>query len=157
VTASVTDKHAPRHRNVARARSLRHGNQRAAVDRHVRPPTSPTTRVAASPEKACPQRTASATTVGINWPGPSPSERDPRSGPSFALEKLDPCRVRLPTSGHEARPARVGATGALVSRGLLISSSRAGSTGCPRVLQMRKNGGTYLPPRNGPIDLEFEA
>jgi hypothetical protein len=57
------------------ARSLRRGNRRAAAGHHVRPPTSPTTRVAATPEKVHPQRTA----VGIKWPSPLPSKRDPRA------------------------------------------------------------------------------
>jgi hypothetical protein len=47
------------------ARSLRRGNRRAAAGRHVRLPTSPTTRAAASPQKARPQRTTTVTTVGI--------------------------------------------------------------------------------------------
>jgi hypothetical protein len=36
---------------------------------------------------------------------------------------------------------RAGATGALDSRGLLISSSRAGSTANPRILQMQSRWG----------------
>jgi hypothetical protein len=42
------------------------------------PPTTPTTRVVASPEKVRPRHTTAATTVGIQWPGPLPSKRDPR-------------------------------------------------------------------------------
>jgi hypothetical protein len=60
-----------------RARSLRRGNQRAAVGRHVRPPTSPTTPATAAPEKVRPRRITVAATVGIKWPGPSPSKDDP--------------------------------------------------------------------------------
>jgi hypothetical protein len=49
------------------------------VGSHVRLPTSPTTRAAATPEKARPQRTTVAMTVGIKWIGPLPSKRDPRA------------------------------------------------------------------------------
>jgi hypothetical protein len=63
----------------ARARSLRRGNRRAVAGRHVRPPTSPTTRVAATPEKARPQRIAMATTAGIKCPSPLPSKGDPQA------------------------------------------------------------------------------
>jgi hypothetical protein len=48
------------------------------VGRHVRAPTSPTTRAAAAPEKAHPRRATVATTAGIKWPGPLPSKDDPR-------------------------------------------------------------------------------
>jgi hypothetical protein len=126
------------------------------VGRHVRPPTSPTTRASAAPEKAYPQCITVVATVGIKWPGPS-SSKDDLSGSSTRLEKPDPQRVRLPTSGLEAHSARVGATGALDSRKLLIIDSWAGPTASPRVLQMQKVGGTQLPPRSGPIDQGFEA
>jgi hypothetical protein len=63
----------------ARALSLRRGNRRAATGRHVRLPTSPTTRAAAAPENARPRRKTVAATVGIKWPGPLPSKDDPRA------------------------------------------------------------------------------
>jgi hypothetical protein len=80
------------------------------------PSRPPTTRAAVVPEKARPQHITVAVTVGIKWPGPLPSKDDPRSGPSLRLERSDPRRVRLLTSGFEARSARVGTTGALDSR-----------------------------------------
>jgi hypothetical protein len=88
VTASVTDKRDPRRRNDARALSLQHGSRRATTVRHVRPPTSPTTRAAASPEKARPQRMASTTTMGIKRPGPLPSKRDPRAARALGSKNL---------------------------------------------------------------------
>jgi hypothetical protein len=60
-------------------RTLRRSNRRAAAGRHVRLPTSPTTRAATTPEKARPQCTTAATTVSIKWPGPLPSKRDPHT------------------------------------------------------------------------------
>jgi hypothetical protein len=44
-----------------------------------------------------------------------------------------------------------------VYRKLLISGSRAGPAENPQNLQMREDGGTQLPPRNGPTDQEFET
>jgi hypothetical protein len=80
----------------ARARSLRRDNRRAAVGRHVRPPTSPTTSAAAAPKKARPQRITVATTVGIKWPGPLPSKRDPRAARARGSKKptLEGCDYR---------------------------------------------------------------
>jgi hypothetical protein len=40
---------------------------------------------------------------------------------------------------------------------LLISGSRASPAENPRNLQMRKDGGTQLPLRNGPTDQGFET
>jgi hypothetical protein len=69
---------------------------------HVRLPTSPTTRAAATPEKARPRRETVAATVGIKWPCPLPSKRDPRAARAPGSNKCDPRRVRTPTSGLEA-------------------------------------------------------
>jgi hypothetical protein len=63
----------------ARAQSLRRGNRRAAVGRHVHPPTSPTTRATVAPEKARPPRITVAVTAGIKRPGSLPSKDDPRA------------------------------------------------------------------------------
>jgi hypothetical protein len=60
------------------ALSLWRGNRRAAAGRHVRLPTLPTTRAAAAPEKARPQRGTVDATVGIKWPGSLPSKDEPR-------------------------------------------------------------------------------
>jgi hypothetical protein len=80
----------------ARVRSLRRGNRRAAAGRHVRPPTSPTTRVAAAPEKARPRRITVAATVGIKWLGPLPSKDDPRASRARGSENptLEGCDYR---------------------------------------------------------------
>jgi hypothetical protein len=45
-------------------------------------------RAAATPEKARPQRTAVAVTVGIKWPGPLPSKDDPRVARSQGSKDL---------------------------------------------------------------------
>jgi hypothetical protein len=76
----------------ASAQSLRRGNRRAAVGRHVRPPTSPTTRTAVAPEKARPQRT----TVGIKWPGPLPRKDDPRACDYRPVASKPAQRERVP-------------------------------------------------------------
>jgi hypothetical protein len=138
------------------ARSLRRDNRRAATGRHVRPPTSPTTRAAKAPEKARPQRITMAATVGIKWPGPLPSKDDPRAARARGSKNptLEGCDCRPVVS----KPTqRAGATGALNSRELLISDSWAGPTTSPRVPQMKKVGGAQLPPRSGPTDQGFEA
>jgi hypothetical protein len=62
-----------------RAGSLRRGNRRATAGRHGRQAMSPTTRAAATPEKARPQPITVAATVGIKRPGPLPSKDDPRA------------------------------------------------------------------------------
>jgi hypothetical protein len=62
----------------ARVLSLWRCNRRAAAGRHIRLPTLPTTRVAAAPGKAHPQRRTVAATVGIKLPGPLLSKDDPR-------------------------------------------------------------------------------
>jgi hypothetical protein len=54
------------------------GNRGAAAGRHVRPPTSPTTRAAVAPEKARPRRATVAAAAGIKWTVPLPSKDDPR-------------------------------------------------------------------------------
>jgi hypothetical protein len=138
------------------ARSLWHDNRRAAVGHHVCPPTSPTTRVAAAPEKACLQCITMAVTVGIKWPGPVPSKDDPRVARARGLKNptLEGCNS---TGGLEAHSVRVRATGGLDSQGLLISGSCASPISSPRVLQMQNVRGTQLPPRSGPTDQGFEA
>jgi hypothetical protein len=139
------------------ARSLRCGNRSAAAGHHVRPPTSPTTRAAAAPEKARPLRIYVAATVGIKWLGPLPSKDDHRAARVRGSKKPDPRRVQLPTSGLETRSAGAGATGALNLQRLLISGLRAGPAASPRVLKMQKVEGTQLPPRSGPTDEGFGA
>jgi hypothetical protein len=86
----------------ARALSLRRSNRGAAAGRHVRLPTSPTTRAAAAREKARPQRLTAAVTVSIKWPGPLPCKEDPQAARAPGSDKTDPRRVRLSTSGLEA-------------------------------------------------------
>jgi hypothetical protein len=88
---------------IARAPTLRRGNRRAAAGGHVRLPTLPTTRAAAAPEKARPQRMPPAATAGIKWLGPLLSKEDPQAARAPGSDKTDPRRVRLPTSGLEAR------------------------------------------------------
>jgi hypothetical protein len=139
----------PRPRRCARAcaLSLRRGDRRAEAGRHVRPPTSPTTRAAAAPEKARPQRGTVAATAGIKWPDPLPSKDDPRAARA-------PGSKNLTLEGYDYRP--VASKLALRERApqvpsiyekLLISGSRAGTAENPRNPQMRKDGGTQLPPR----------
>jgi hypothetical protein len=55
--------------------------------------------------------------------------------------------VQLPTSGLEARSVWTSAAGALDLKKLLISGLRASTAENPRNPQMRKDGGTQLPPR----------
>jgi hypothetical protein len=92
----------------ARARSLRCGNRRAAAGRHVRPPTSPTTRAASAPEKARPQCTTVDATVGIKWPSPLPSKDDPRAARAQGLKSLtlEGCDYR-PVASKPAQRERV--------------------------------------------------
>jgi hypothetical protein len=90
-------------RKTAHTPSSRRGNRRAAAGGHIRLPTPPTTRAAAAPEKACPRRVTIAATVGIKWPCPLPSKRDPRAARAPGSNKCDPRRVRTPTSGLKAR------------------------------------------------------
>jgi hypothetical protein len=59
--------------------------------------------VAAAPEKARPQRMTIAATAGIKWSGPLPSKEDPQAARAPGSNKTDPRRVRIPTSGLEAR------------------------------------------------------
>jgi hypothetical protein len=83
------------------------GNRRAAAGRHVRPPTSPTTRVAAAPEKASPQRRTVDATVGIKWPGPLPSQDDPRMARALGSKNLtlEGCDYR-PVVSKPTQPKR---------------------------------------------------
>jgi hypothetical protein len=90
-------------RTSARAPSSRCGNLRAAAGGHVHLPTPPTTRAATAPEKARPQRMTIAAAVGIKWPGTLPSKEDPRAARAPGSNKTDPRRVRILTSGLEAR------------------------------------------------------
>jgi hypothetical protein len=110
-------------------------------------PTPPTTRTAATPEKARPRCLTAAATAGIKSPGTLLSKGDPRAAQAPGSDKTDPRRVRLPTSGLEACSKSTGATGALDLRRLLISGSRAGTAENPRNTQMRKDGSTQVLPR----------
>jgi hypothetical protein len=110
------------------ARSLRCDNQRAAAPRHVCPPHRPLRAWLRSLK-----RRAYCTRSQLRlWPF---------NGPSRALKKLDPRRVQLLTSGFQYHSERVGATGALESRRLLINSSRVVSAANPRILQMQPRRG----------------
>jgi hypothetical protein len=66
-----------------------------AAGRHVRPPTSPTTRAAAMLEKVHPQHRTVDATVGIKWPGPLPSKDDPRMARARGSKNPDPRGVRF--------------------------------------------------------------
>jgi hypothetical protein len=96
-----------------------------------------------APEKARPRRLTAVVTAGIKWPGPLQSKKDPRAAQAPGSDKIDPRRVRLPTSGLEACSKSTGATGALDLRSLLIS----GSAENPRNTLMRKDGSTQVLPR----------
>jgi hypothetical protein len=98
-----------------------------------------------------------ATTVGIKWPDPLPSKRDPRAARAQVLKKptLEGCDYRpvvsKPTQREQAPQVPS------IQRGLLISNSWASPTASPRVSQMQKVGGSRLPPRSGHTDQGFEA
>jgi hypothetical protein len=136
-------------RGVVRTRALllRHGNRRAAAGRHVRPPTSPTTRAAAAPEKARPRRGTVAATAGIKWPGPLPSKDDPRAvrAPGSKNLTLEGCDYR-PVASKLVQRERAPHVPSIYKK-ILISGSRGGTAENPRNPQMRKDGGTQLPPR----------
>jgi hypothetical protein len=96
-------------------------------------------------------------TAGIKWPGPLPSKDDPRAAraPGSKNLTLEECNYRLVASNpaqHERAPQVPS-----IYKKLLISGSRAGPAENPRNLQMRKDGGTQLPPRNGPTDQGFQT
>jgi hypothetical protein len=140
-----------------RALSLRRGNRRAVAGRHVRLPTSPTTHAAATPEKAHLRRRIVAATAGIKWPDPLLSKDVPRAARAPGSENLtlEECDYRLVAS-KAAQRERAPQVPSIYKK-LLISGSRAGPAKNPRNLQMRKDGGTQLPPRNGPTDQGFET
>jgi hypothetical protein len=77
--------------------SLRRRTGRAVAGGHVRLPTPPTTRVAATPKKARP-RHETAAAAGIKWPGPLPSKEDPRAARAPGSEKFNPQRVQASDS-----------------------------------------------------------
>jgi hypothetical protein len=87
--------------------------------------------------KARPWRTTAATTVGIKnvlvpyHVSETLKQPKPKARKSLTLE-----RCAYKTSGSKPHLSREGTTGTLKSRGLLISSSRAGLAASPRVLQM---------------------
>jgi hypothetical protein len=124
----------------ARTPSSRRGNRRAVAGGHIRLPTPPTTRAAAAPEKVRPRRETTVATASIKWLGPLPSKEDPRAARAPGSNKFDPQGVQTVTGGLETRLKQTGAAGALDSRELLISGSRADTIGDPRNLQMRKTG-----------------
>jgi hypothetical protein len=68
---------------------------------------------------------------------------------------LEGCDYRLVASKHtqHERAPQVPS----IYKKLLISGLRVGPAANPRNLQMRKAGGTQLPPRNGPTDQGFET
>jgi hypothetical protein len=139
------------------ALSLRRGNRRVAAGRHVRLPTSPTTRAAAAPEKARPRHRTVPATARIKWPGPLPSKDYPRAARALGSKNLtlEECDYR-PVASKPARRERAPQVPSVYKK-LLISGSRACLAENPRNLQMRKDGGTQLPPRNGPTDQGFET
>jgi hypothetical protein len=123
------------------ARSLQRGNRRAVAGPHP-PPTSPTTRAAATPEKACPQRMTVATIVGIKWPGPLPSKHDPRAARAQGSKNptLEGCDYR-PVVSKPTRRERAPQVPSIqedycsTTRGLVRpqtpESCRCGKTGAP--------------------------
>jgi hypothetical protein len=125
---------------IARTPSSRRDNRRAVAGGHVRLPAPPTTRAAAAPEKARPRHETTVATASIKWPGPLLSKEDPRAARAPGSNKFDPRRVQISTGGLETRLKQTGAAGALDSRELLISGSRADAIRDPRNLQMRKMG-----------------
>jgi hypothetical protein len=139
------------------ALSLQRGNRRAVTGHHVRLPTSPTTRAAAALEKARPRRGTVAATARIKWHGPLPSKDDPRAARAPGLKNLtlEECDYRPVVS--KPAPCERAPLVPSVYRKLLISDSRDGPAESPQNLQMRKDGGTHLPPRNGPTDQGFET
>jgi hypothetical protein len=141
----------------ARALSLRRGNRRAATGRHVLLPMSPTTHAAAAHEKARPGLKTVAATVGIKWPGLLPSKDDPRAARALGSKNLthEGCDYR-PVAWKPAQCERAPQVPSILKK-LLISSSRTGPAASPRSLQIRKAGGTQLPPRNSPTDQGFET
>jgi hypothetical protein len=116
----------------ALALSLRRGNQTAAAGSHVRLPTSPSTRAAAAPEKARPQRKTVAATTRIKWPGPLPSKDDPRAAraPGSKNLTLEGCDYR-PVASKPAQRGRAPQVPSIYKI-LLISGSRAAR---PRTLE----------------------
>jgi hypothetical protein len=141
----------------AHALSLRRGNRRATAGCHVRPPTSPTTRAVVALEKARPRRRTVAATVGIKWPGPLPSKDDPRATRALGSKPLTLgwCDYR-PVASKPARREQAPQVPSIYKK-LLISGLRAGPAENLQSLQMRKDGGTQLPLRNGPTDQGFET
>jgi hypothetical protein len=120
-------------------------------------PTSPTTRVAMAPEKARPRRRTVAATMGMKWPGPLPSKDDPQAARASGSKNLtlEGCDYR-PVALKPTQRERVPQVPSIYEK-LRISGSRAGAAENPRNLQMRKDGGTQLPLRNGPTDQGFKT
>jgi hypothetical protein len=114
-----------------RARSLQRGNRRAAAGRQIRPPMSPTARAAAMLEKARPQHSTVAMTVGIKWPGPLSSKCDPRAAREQGSKNptLEGCDYRSVVSKPTKRERAPQVPS--IQRGLLISNSWAGSIASP--------------------------
>jgi hypothetical protein len=123
------------------ALSLRRGNRRTAVGRHIRLPTSPTTRAAVTPEKARPRCRTVAATAGIKWPGPLESKGDPRAAraPGSKNRILKECDYR-PMASKPAQREQAPQVPSVYKK-LLINGSRTGPAENPRNLQMRKDEG----------------
>jgi hypothetical protein len=134
-------------RTPARALSLWRGNRRAVAGRHVRLLTSATTRAASAPEKARPRCETVVATASIKWPGPLPSKDDPRAARALGSKNLtlEGCGYR-PVASKPVQRERAPQVPSIYKK-LLISGSRAGTAENPRNPQMRKDGGTRLPPR----------
>jgi hypothetical protein len=124
----------------ARTPSSRRGNRRAVAGGHVRLPAPRTTRAAVAPEKARPRREITVAIASIMWPYLLLIKEHPRAARAPGSNKYDPRRVQTSTSGLETRLKQTGTTGALDSRELLISGSRADTIRDPRNLLMRKTG-----------------
>jgi hypothetical protein len=113
----------------------------------VRLPTPPTTRTAATPEKARPQRETTVVTTSIKWPCPLQSKEDPRAARAPGSKKYDRRRVRISTSGLEARLKQTGATGAPNSRKTTDQRLENWRGQGPSKLADAKDGSTQLLPR----------
>jgi hypothetical protein len=77
---------------------------------------------------------------------------EPQARKNLTLEECDYRPVASKPAQRERAPQVPS-----IYRKLLISDSRASPAENPRNLQMRKDEGTQLPPRNGPTDQGFET
>jgi hypothetical protein len=99
------------------------------------------------PLRAQPRRETVAATAPIKWPGPLPNKDDPRAARALGSKNLtlEGCDYR-PVASKPVQRERAPQVPSIYKK-LLISGSRAGTAKNPRNPQMRKDGGTQLPPR----------